>query len=191
MGFNFTPTEGLLNQVSFPSNPASETEARNQFMVLFNQIKDYINNTIEVELNKKVSTAKYDEGIKVKQNSNDNSLQTTNKTIPGAINELNQKLTDLKFDNPTNNIVPIGNGYYLWSNSIVKSNVSGINSTTITLPTGYSLANFPMATLHDLSSTGTVDLYITNAYTTTFDVVLKCSGNVGSVRINTLVIIKK
>lgn len=45
--FNFTPTDGLLDTAVFPSNPTSEAQARQQFMTLFNQIRDYIN-TMEV-----------------------------------------------------------------------------------------------------------------------------------------------
>lgn len=47
MSFNFNPTDGLLNVNEFPTNPASETEARNQFMTLFNQVRDYLNNGID------------------------------------------------------------------------------------------------------------------------------------------------
>lgn len=41
--FNFNPENGLLNTQEFPDKPSSGTVARNQFMRLFNQIKDYIN----------------------------------------------------------------------------------------------------------------------------------------------------
>lgn len=43
MAFNFNPINGLLDPNTFPTNPGSETEARQQFMVPLNQIKDYIN----------------------------------------------------------------------------------------------------------------------------------------------------
>lgn len=43
MAFNFNPEDGLLNTDEFPDKPASGTVARNQFMRLFNQIKEYIN----------------------------------------------------------------------------------------------------------------------------------------------------
>ena len=41
--FNFTPNDGLLDSDKYPQKPASGTAARQQFMDLFNQIKDYIN----------------------------------------------------------------------------------------------------------------------------------------------------
>lgn len=47
MAFNFQPSDGLLNKSVFPSVPVNETEARNQFMILFNQIKDYLNSGID------------------------------------------------------------------------------------------------------------------------------------------------
>lgn len=43
MAFNFNPVNGLLDPNTFPTNPGSETEARQQFMVPLNQLKDYIN----------------------------------------------------------------------------------------------------------------------------------------------------
>ena len=50
MPFNFNPIDGLLNIDIFPSSPANETAARQQFMLLFNQIKDKLN-IIEEQLN--------------------------------------------------------------------------------------------------------------------------------------------
>lgn len=41
--FTFTPETGLMDKDAFPTNPASEEEARGQFMALFNQTRDYIN----------------------------------------------------------------------------------------------------------------------------------------------------
>ena len=41
--FSFNPTDGLQNTSIFPSNPATEAAAREQFMTLFNQLKDYVN----------------------------------------------------------------------------------------------------------------------------------------------------
>lgn len=43
MGFTFTPATGLLDTSFFPTKPTSETNARQQFMTLFNQLKDFIN----------------------------------------------------------------------------------------------------------------------------------------------------
>jgi hypothetical protein len=43
MGFTFTPATGLLNTSIFPTKPTSETNARQQFMTLFDQLKDFIN----------------------------------------------------------------------------------------------------------------------------------------------------
>jgi hypothetical protein len=43
MSFTYDPTTGLLDINTFPSDPASETVARQQFMTLFNQLKDYLN----------------------------------------------------------------------------------------------------------------------------------------------------
>lgn len=57
--FTFNPPEGLANKVVFPSDPASEEEARNQHMTLFNQIKDYINeNVFKNEFEENTSNAK-------------------------------------------------------------------------------------------------------------------------------------
>ena len=41
--FKFSPEDGLLNISEFPNKPSNGTVARNQFMILFNQIRDYIN----------------------------------------------------------------------------------------------------------------------------------------------------
>lgn len=58
--FVFDPPNGLLDKNIFPSNPQSEDAARGQFMQLFNQIKDHMNNggvllpvDIEFDFNKK------------------------------------------------------------------------------------------------------------------------------------------
>lgn len=50
--FSYSPSDGLNNKDSFPTNPGSEAEARNQFMTLFNQSKDFINQNVVKELNK-------------------------------------------------------------------------------------------------------------------------------------------
>ena len=44
--FEFSPADGLMDKTSFPTNLGSETEARQQFMTLFNQIKDFTNNEV-------------------------------------------------------------------------------------------------------------------------------------------------
>ena len=44
--FEFSPADGLMDKTSFPTNLGSETEARQQFMTLFNQIKDFTNNVV-------------------------------------------------------------------------------------------------------------------------------------------------
>lgn len=41
--FIFDPPNGLLDKNVFPSTPVSEEDARGQFMKLFNQIKEYLN----------------------------------------------------------------------------------------------------------------------------------------------------
>ena len=41
--FEFTPKEGLRNKNVFPARPATEDEARGQFMELFDQLADYTN----------------------------------------------------------------------------------------------------------------------------------------------------
>lgn len=41
--FNFNPVNGLLDTSVFPSDPVTEEAARGQFMILFNQLKDFIN----------------------------------------------------------------------------------------------------------------------------------------------------
>ena len=45
MAFQFSPSTGLLDTNTYPASPASETAARQQFMDLFNQTRDYINNS--------------------------------------------------------------------------------------------------------------------------------------------------
>ena len=49
--FEFSPADGLMNKTSFPTNLGSETEARQQFMTLFNQIKTFINDDIKADVN--------------------------------------------------------------------------------------------------------------------------------------------
>ena len=51
--FEFSPADGLLNKNSFPTNLGSETEARQQFMTLFNQLKTFMNDEIVNSLNNK------------------------------------------------------------------------------------------------------------------------------------------
>lgn len=58
--FVFDPVNGLMDKGVFPSNPQSEEAARQQFMILFNQIKDYINKTINVEIDKKIGIDKFE-----------------------------------------------------------------------------------------------------------------------------------
>lgn len=41
--FQFDPVSGMLDIDIFPTDPGSETAARQQFMTLFNQLKDYLN----------------------------------------------------------------------------------------------------------------------------------------------------
>ena len=43
MSLAFVPATGLLDTVEFPTTPATETAARQQFMTLFYQVRDYIN----------------------------------------------------------------------------------------------------------------------------------------------------
>ena len=50
--FEFSPADGLMDKTSFPTNLGSETEARQQFMTLFNQLKDFINTDIVTNLTK-------------------------------------------------------------------------------------------------------------------------------------------
>jgi hypothetical protein len=42
--FQYNPPTGLLDTSSYPTRPTDETHARQQFMDLFNQARDYINN---------------------------------------------------------------------------------------------------------------------------------------------------
>lgn len=44
--FTFDPPNGLLDKNVFPSNPQTEDAARGQFMRIFNQVKDFINNDV-------------------------------------------------------------------------------------------------------------------------------------------------
>lgn len=48
--FVFDPPNGLLDKNIFPSNPQTEEAARGQFMKLFNQIKNYLNDDIGASL---------------------------------------------------------------------------------------------------------------------------------------------
>ena len=50
--FEFSPTDGLMNKKTFPTNLGSETESRQQIMTLFNQLKDFINTDIVTNLTK-------------------------------------------------------------------------------------------------------------------------------------------
>ena len=50
--FEFSPADGLMDKNTFPTNLGSETEARQQFMTLFNQLKDFINTDIVTNLTK-------------------------------------------------------------------------------------------------------------------------------------------
>ena len=50
--FEFSPSDGLMDKNTFPTNLGSETEARQQFMTLFNQLKDFINTDIVTNLTK-------------------------------------------------------------------------------------------------------------------------------------------
>jgi hypothetical protein len=43
MAFKYTPETGLNNTTSYPTVPANETAARQQFTDLFGQIRDYVN----------------------------------------------------------------------------------------------------------------------------------------------------
>jgi len=43
--FSFDPINGLNDNVFFITSPNSEAAARSQFMVLFNQIRDYLNSS--------------------------------------------------------------------------------------------------------------------------------------------------
>ena len=51
--FEFSPADGLMDKTSFPTNLGSETEARQQFMTLFNQLKTFMNDEIVNSLNNK------------------------------------------------------------------------------------------------------------------------------------------
>ena len=51
--FEFSPADGLMDKTSFPTNLGSETEARQQFMTLFNQLKSFMNDEIVNSLNNK------------------------------------------------------------------------------------------------------------------------------------------
>jgi hypothetical protein len=44
--FAFNPVNGLDNTTSFPQKPATQSNARGQFSVLFNQIRDWINSIL-------------------------------------------------------------------------------------------------------------------------------------------------
>lgn len=49
MSFAYNPATGLLDTNIYPTNPTNETAARQQFMDLFNQARDYIN-TLETQV---------------------------------------------------------------------------------------------------------------------------------------------
>lgn len=46
MPMAFNPVTGLLNTTSYQTTPANETAARQQFMDLFYQLRDYLNNSV-------------------------------------------------------------------------------------------------------------------------------------------------
>lgn len=53
---------------------------------------------------KTVLPADFQEALEVKQNITDNTLQTTSKTVPGAINEINSNLSDISNEFSIENI---------------------------------------------------------------------------------------
>ena len=57
--FEFSPADGLMDKTSFPTNLGSETEARQQFMTLFNQLKTFMNDEIVNSLNNKNTEFEY------------------------------------------------------------------------------------------------------------------------------------
>lgn len=83
--FNFNPTTGLLDINSFPSDPSTETEARQQFMTLFNQLKNYINdNEIESGSNTNGRYTKYPDGTMICTNEvTISTVQYTDKQVEG------------------------------------------------------------------------------------------------------------
>lgn len=59
MAFNFSPVNGLLDTNTFPTNPGSEAEARQQFMEPLNQLKNFLNNHKLDEWSKSFGTTGY------------------------------------------------------------------------------------------------------------------------------------
>lgn len=45
--FAFTPAQGLRDSTAYPTNPGSEAQAREQIQAGMDQLRDYINNTIQ------------------------------------------------------------------------------------------------------------------------------------------------
>ena len=48
--FDFTPSDGLSNTPTFESKPTSGARAREQFMIILNQIKTFLNGTIKTSV---------------------------------------------------------------------------------------------------------------------------------------------
>lgn len=103
--FEFTPADGLMDKTSFPTNLGSETEARQQFMTLFNQIKDFINTDIVEELTKVKGKVNYTNNSLVVKLDNGLILQA------GGIDSVTNQFTDVTFTEPFKNVV------FTWANA--------------------------------------------------------------------------
>lgn len=50
----FSPATGLRDTTTYPTVPATETAAREQVQGRMDELRDYINNTVVVQLNSKL-----------------------------------------------------------------------------------------------------------------------------------------
>ena len=97
-----------------------------------------------------------------KQDKNDSSLNTENKTIVGGINELYSWL-NVGLTSGGNHIdrLPLTQGWYLLFGTFVQQTVSGSSSVDVTVPFPSGLTYLfgkPMLTMHDQTSPVTVGI---------------------------------
>lgn len=106
MSFAFDPVTGLLNTTSFPTLPASETAARQQFMTILYQLRDFINkhgvvavdtgsaNALVVTIPPTIADVS-DTVLIVKANANNTGACTINVNALGAVDIKKDGTTDL------------------------------------------------------------------------------------------------
>lgn len=128
-----------------------------------------------------------------KQNKTDSSLNTVNKTIPGAINELLADSLTGSYSASGYKTFKTSSGNFLiqWGSGIANS--SGYEATTtVTFPKAMTTPFYPVVSLHDMN--GQSVIATRNLTRTGFDVVIKAvapaSGSgvgVGAIRFNYII----